>query len=153
MPLTFRYAVAADLPFIVRLIAEDAVVPAGDLPDEPFHPRYLAAFEAIAADPQQRLVIAEIDGTAVGTLQTTHIPGIAGLGKTRCLIEAVHIAPACRSRGYGSQMIGWAVNEARRAGCGVVQLTSNKRRKDAHRFYERLGFSASHEGFKLNLEA
>ena len=152
MSVTYRDATEADLPFIVRLIADDAVVSAGDLPDEPNHPRYLAALKEIADDPQQRLIVAEVDGQAVGTLQTTYIPGIAGLGRKRCLIEAVHIAPEVRSKGYGSQMIRWAIEEARRHGCGVAQLTSNKRRKDAHRFYERLGFSASHEGFKLNLD-
>lgn len=152
MTLTFRDATEADLPFIVRLIADDAVVPAGDLPDEPHHPLYLQALKEIEADPQQRLIVAEAEGEPVGTFQTTYIPGIAGLGRKRCLIEAVHIAPEVRSKGYGSQMIRWAVDEARRNGCGVAQLTSNKRRKDAHRFYERLGFSASHEGFKLTID-
>lgn len=84
-------------------------------------------------------------------MQLTFIPGIARLGERRCLIEAVHIAPAYRSKGLGSQMITWAIDQARAAGCGMVQLTSNKKRTDAHRFYERLGFQKSHEGFKYRL--
>jgi GNAT superfamily N-acetyltransferase len=147
--LTYRDATAADLGFIVRLIVDDNVVPTADRPDEPDHPRYLAALAAINADPNQRLVIAELDGAPVGTLQLTFIPGIARFGETRCLIEAVHVAPTHRNLGLGSQLIRWAIDEAKARGCGLVQLTSNKKRLDAHRFYERLGFSKSHEGFKL----
>lgn len=149
--LTYRDATAADLGFIVRLIVEDSVVATDDQPDRPDHPRYLAALAAINADRNQKLVVAELDGVPVGTLQLTFIPGIARLGETRCLVEAVHIAPTHRNLGLGSEMIGWAIAEARARGCGLVQLTSNKKRLDAHRFYERLGFKKSHEGFKLSL--
>jgi GNAT superfamily N-acetyltransferase len=149
--LTYRDATPADLGFIVRLIVDDNVVATNDEPDRPDHPRYLAAFEAIAADRNQRLIIAELDGRSVGTLQLTFIPGINRLGEWRCLIEAVHIAPTYRNLGLGSEMIGWAIEQARARGCGTVQLTSNKKRLDAHRFYERLGFKKSHEGFKLSL--
>lgn len=149
--LTYRDATVADLGFIVRLIVEDSVVATNDQPDRPDHPRYLAAFEAISRDPGQQLVVAELDGLPVGTLQLTYIPGINRLGETRCLVEAVHIAPGHRSKGLGSEMIGWAIQQARARGCGLVQLTSNKKRLDAHRFYERLGFKKSHEGFKLSL--
>jgi GNAT superfamily N-acetyltransferase len=149
--LTYRDATPDDLGFIVRLIVDDNVATSNDLPDEPHHPRYLAAFEAIAADRNQRLIIAELDGQRVGTQQLTFIPGINRLGELRCLIEAVHIAPEHRNKGFGGEMIGWAVEQARARGCGLVQLTSNKKRVDAHRFYERLGFKKSHEGFKLAL--
>lgn len=149
--LSYRDATPADLGFIVGLLAEDAVTATPDRPDEPHHPRYLAALAAIDADPNQQLLVAEYDGRAAGTLQLTFIPGIARLGETRCLIEAVHIAPDLRSRGLGSQMIRWAIEQARDRGCGVVQLTSNKKRVDAHRFYQRLGFAQSHEGFKYSL--
>jgi len=149
--LSYRDATPADLAFIVGLIAEDAVAETPDRPDEPNHPRYLAALAAIDADPNQRLLVADYDGRPAGTLQLTFIPGIARLGETRCLIEAVHIAPNLRSRGLGSQMIRWAIEEARARGCGLVQLTSNKKRIDAHRFYQRLGFAQSHEGFKYSL--
>lgn len=149
--LSFRDATPDDLGFIVRLIVDDNVVPTNDRPSEPDHPRYLAAFAAMAADPNQRLIIAELEGQRVGTQQLTFIPGIARLGESRCLIEAVHIAPTHRNLGLGGEMIGWAIDQARAHGCGMVQLTSNKKRLDAHRFYERLGFKKSHEGFKLAL--
>ena len=149
--LSFRDATPDDLGFIVRLIVDDNVIATNDRPDEPHHPRYLAAFEAIAADANQRLVIAEFEGQPVGTQQLTFIPGINRLGELRCLIEAVHIAPTHRNLGLGGEMIGWAIEQARARGCGIVQLTSTKKRLDAHRFYERLGFKKSHEGFKLAL--
>lgn len=150
--LTYRDATAADLGFIIRLIVDDSVVPTNDEPGHPDHPRYLAALEAIDRDPNQKLVIAEFEGQSVGTLQLTYIPGIARLGEFRCLIEAVHIVPSHRNLGLGGEMIRWSIEQARAHGCGVVQLTSNKKRLDAHRFYERLGFKKSHEGFKLYLE-
>jgi GNAT superfamily N-acetyltransferase len=149
--LSYRDATPADLAFIIGLIFDDAVAETPDRPDEPDHPRYLAALAAIDADSNQRLLVAEYEGRPAGTLQLTFIPGIARLGESRCLIEAVHIAPDLRSRGLGSQMIRWAIEEARARGCGVVQLTSNKKRVDAHRFYQRLGFAQSHEGFKYSL--
>jgi GNAT superfamily N-acetyltransferase len=149
--LTFRRAVEADLPFIVRLLTEDAVRVTDDRPDEPFHPRYVAALRELEADPNQMMMVAMLDGETVGTIQLTFIPGISGLGTKRCLVEAVHISPASRSKGLGSEMIQWSIGQARERGCGMVQLTSNKKRLDAHRFYERLGFLKSHEGFKYYL--
>lgn len=149
--LSYRDATRDDIAFIVGIIVADSVVPTNDLPDQPDHPAYVAAFEAISADPNQRMVIAEIDGAPVGTVQLTFIPGLNHLGMWRGLIEAVHIVPAQRSKGLGGEMIQWALSECRTRGCGVVQLTSNKQRLDAHRFYERLGFEKSHEGFKFYL--
>ena len=149
--LTYRDATAADLGFIVGLIVADSVVPTNDEPDRPDHPRYLAALEAIERDPNQRIVIADYEGQPVGTVQLTFIPGINRLGEWRCLVEAVHIVPTHRNLGLGGEMIGWAIEQAKARGCGLVQLTSNKKRVDAHRFYERLGFKKSHEGFKLSL--
>jgi GNAT superfamily N-acetyltransferase len=149
--LTYRKAVEADLPFIVKLLTEDAVVATDDRPDEPYHPRYVTALRELDADPNQLMQVVVLDGERVGTVQLTFIPGIARLGMKRCLVEAVHIAPAHRSKGFGTQMIQWAIAQARERGCGMVQLTSNKKRLDAHRFYERLGFAKSHEGFKYYL--
>jgi GNAT superfamily N-acetyltransferase len=146
--LTYRKAVEADLPYIVQLLTEDAVRVTDDRPDEPFHPRYVAAMRELDSDPNQMMMLAVLNGETVGTIQLTFIPGIAGLGTKRCLVEAVHISPAHRSKGLGTQMIQWAIEQARHRGCGMVQLTSNKKRLDAHRFYERLGFLKSHEGFK-----
>lgn len=151
MSLTYRKAAEADLPFIVKLLSDDAVRVTDDRPDEPFHPRYVTALRELAADPNQMMMVALLDGETVGTIQLTFIPGLAALGSKRCLVEAVHIVPAQRGKGLGTQMMQWAVAQARERGCGMVQLTSNKKRLDAHRFYERLGFQKSHEGFKYYL--
>lgn len=151
MSLTYRKAAEADLPFIVKLLTDDAVRATDDRPDEPFHPRYVAALRELETDQNQMMMLAMLGDETVGTIQLTFIPGISGLGTKRCLVEAVHIAPTHRSKGLGSQMIQWAIDQARQRGCGMVQLTSNKKWLDAHRFYERLGFLKSHEGFKYYL--
>lgn len=151
MSLTYRKAAEADLPFIVKLLSDDAVRVTDDRPDEPYHPRYVTALRELAADPNQMMMVALLDGETVGTIQLTFIPGLAALGSKRCLVEAVHIVPAHRGKGLGTQMMQWAVAQARERDCGMVQLTSNKKRLDAHRFYERLGFLKSHEGFKYYL--
>lgn len=151
MSLTYRKAAEADLPFIVKLLSDDAVRATDDRPDEPYHPRYVTALRELAADPNQMMMVALLDGETVGTIQLTFIPGLAALGSKRCLVEAVHIVPAHRGKGLGTQMMQWAVAQARERDCGMVQLTSNKKRLDAHRFYERLGFLKSHEGFKYYL--
>ncbi|MCD7060233.1 GNAT family N-acetyltransferase [Pelagibacterium xiamenense] len=148
--LAFRPAALDDLPFIVGLIHEDSVVDSGEDPDPMARP-YRNAFATIAADPNQLLVIAEIDGTPVGTFQLTFTPGIARQGQWRCTIEAVHVAPSHRNKGIGAAMMEWACETAKARGCGLAQLTSNKLRKDAHRFYTRIGFAQTHEGFKRAL--
>lgn len=149
--LSFRDAKEADLPFIVGLVAAALVVETGDDPERALEGPYRDALAAIAADPNNRLVVAECDGEPVGTIQLTFIPGIMRRGMWRLLVEQVHIASAERGKGLGAEMMAWAIAEARARGCGMVQLTSNKQRRDAHRFYERLGFERSHEGFKLYL--
>ena len=146
--VTFRRATAADVPAIVALLADDVL---GAQREQPGDPAYLAAFEAIAADPHQWLVVAQRDGAVVGTLQLTVIPGLSHRGMSRALVEAVRVAASERGSGLGTSLLEWAVERARELGCGLVQLTSNASRTDAHRFYERLGFEASHTGFKLAL--
>ncbi|GAA1635808.1 GNAT family N-acetyltransferase [Georgenia ruanii] len=146
--VVLRRARAADLPALVRLLADDQLGverDGGDLAP------YRRAFAAIDADPSQLLVVAEADGVVVGTLQLTTIPGLARRGALRAQVEAVRVAAARRGRGLGRAMMGWAIEEARRRGCALVQLTTDKRRADAHRFYARLGFVASHEGMKLSV--
>lgn len=144
-----RRAVLADLPAIVELIATDqigATRDGGDLAP------YERAFNTIDADPAQLLVVlTDAQHAIVGTLQLTFIPGLARRGALRAQIEAVRIHHTLRGRGIGHRLIAWAIEEARRRGCGLVQLTSDKRRAEAHQFYARLGFVASHEGFKLRL--
>ncbi|KKB10112.1 GNAT family N-acetyltransferase [Devosia chinhatensis] len=152
--LTFRDAVPADIAIILELghagDARGAETPPLD-PATLADPRYRAAFDAIAADPAHRLIVAERDGEILGTIQISIIPGLPRFGMTRAILEDVHIRADQRGGGLGSQMVLWAIDQCRQAGCGLVQLTSNKVRLDAHRFYEKLGFKATHEGFKLFL--
>ncbi len=151
MPLTFRDATRADIGVILMLSFEGAAAPGLVVPPEPDSPGTLAAFTAIAADPNHRLIVAERDGEVVGTLQFSFLPGLANNGMWRGQLENVHIRADQRGKGLGGEMVAWAVARCRERGCAVVQLTSNKLRSDAHRFYERLGFVKSHEGFKLKL--
>jgi GNAT superfamily N-acetyltransferase len=131
------------------MLADDPLGATRETPDDPAP--YEDAFVRIDADPGQHLVVAERDGRVVGTVQLTVIPGLSRRGATRALIEAVRVHREERGGGLGTQLIEWAVEEARRRGCAVVQLTSDATRTDAHRFYERLGFAASHVGFKRML--
>lgn len=147
--MIFRRARPEDLPAILALLADDVLGAsrdrAGDLTP------YQAAFAQIDADPSQLLAVAEDDGRVVGTLQLTFIPGLARGGALRGQIEAVRVASDMRGRGAGAAMIGWAVEECRGRGCALVQLTTDRSRTDAHRFYDRLGFTPSHLGYKLAL--
>ena len=147
-----RRAVRDDLEALVALIAADALR-ANDDRSAPEHlARYERAFAAIDADPAQTLVAVEAsDGELVGTMQLTLLPGLSRGGATRMQVEAVRIAEGRRGLGLGSAMLEWAIGEARSRGAALVQLTSDARRADARRFYERLGFAASHVGFKLFL--
>ncbi|MET2715923.1 GNAT family N-acetyltransferase [Streptomyces harbinensis] len=153
MSITMRYATSEDIPEIVAMLADDPLGAARESTDDP--KPYLAAFERISADPHQHLMVAvrpEAPDTVVGTLQLSVIHGLSRRGASRALIEAVRVHASQRGAGLGGEMIGWAVAEARRRGCAVVQLTSDATRVDAHRFYERLGFEASHLGFKMMLD-
>jgi len=149
--MIFRDAILADLPTIVAMLAEEQIGGRADDPSEPLDPTYLAAFAAIDRDPNQRLIVAELDGAIVGTMQLSWLPGLLNHGAWRGQIEAVRIASDRRSLGLGAAMIGWAVERFRERGCFMAQLTSNNERVAAHRFYERLGWKKSHAGFKLEL--
>ncbi|MEU1404246.1 GNAT family N-acetyltransferase [Streptomyces sp. NPDC005728] len=147
--LEIRRATADDLPAIVALLADDPLGAQRESPDD-LTP-YLPALERLNADPNQHLVVAVRDGRVIGTLQLTFIPGLSRKGATRSIIEGVRIHADERGSGLGTHLIEWAVEESRRQDCQLVQLTSDTSRTDAHRFYERLGFTASHVGFKLQL--
>jgi GNAT superfamily N-acetyltransferase len=147
--LEIRPATEGDVPAIVHMLADDPLGATRESPDD-LSP-YLAALKRLAGDPHQHLVVAVRDGRVVGTLQLTLIPGLSRKGATRSLIEGVRIHADERGSGLGTRLIGWAVDRSRREGCQLVQLTSDATRTDAHRFYERLGFTASHVGFKLTL--
>jgi GNAT superfamily N-acetyltransferase len=142
----FRAAVETDLPAIVALLADD-VIGAGR--EDASSAAYLTAFRDVTADPRNHLVVADAGGEVAGTLQLTYIPGISRMGAERAQIEGVRVAAAHRSRGLGREMINWAIEQAKARGCGLVQLTSDKRRSGAIRFYESLGFEPTHEGMKL----
>ncbi|MBK1634794.1 GNAT family N-acetyltransferase [Rhodovulum adriaticum] len=149
----FRRATAADLEAIVALLADDVLgasrenaLPAADA-------CYRAAFAEIDADPNQFLCVVEDAQRIVGTLQLTFIPGLSRNGTKRGQIEAVRIARDRRGGKLGEAMLAWAISECRAHGCSLVQLTTDKARPDAHRFYDRLGFEPTHIGYKLNTRA
>ena len=149
--LTFRRASAADLEDIVALLADDELGRKREDPDPPLNPRYIDAFAAIDADRNQFLAVVEEGGQIVGCLQLSFIPGLSRLGLWRGQIESVRIASTRRGGGLGKRLFEWAIEECRKRGCEIVQLTTDKSRTDARRFYEGLGFVASHEGMKLAL--
>lgn len=145
-----RRARASDLDAILALLADDPISAArGDRGDAADRPAYERAFAAIDSDPAQQLLVATVDDVVVGTMQLTVIPGLARVGASRLQIEAVRVRSELRGQGIGAWMIQWAVGQAPALGTSLVQLTSAAARVDAHRFYERLGFAASHVGFKL----
>ena len=148
-----RRAVESDVGPIIELMNNDPIRAAENSAAPQDRAAYIAAFRAIDADSAQQLVVVADDAeNVVATMQLTLIPGLARLGATRLLVEAVRVDEKLRGNGLGSAMMTWAVEEGRRRGAALVQLTSDNARQDAHRFYERLGFTASHVGFKLFLE-
>ena len=151
MPI--RPATEADLPAIVALLADDPLGRTREDASVPLDPAYRAAFDAVMANPAIRLVVLEDGGAVVGTLQLTILPGLSRRGAGRGIVEAVRVASPHRGKGLGARLMAWAVEECRRQGCRTVQLTTDRSRADAHRFYERLGFKASHLGYKMELGA
>lgn len=151
MALIFRKARAGDVATIIALMADDDLGRHREDASRDLSP-YLRAFEEIASDPNQFLCVADRDGVVVGTLQLTFIPGLSRGGTKRGQIEAVRVAREERSKGLGRAMFDWAIETCRAQGCTLVQLTTDKARPDAHRFYDALGFKASHIGYKLLLD-
>ena len=148
----FRLATAADLPSIVRLLADDALGAQRERLEDPLPAAYLAAFEAIARDANNEVVVAEDEqGAAVAVLQLTFTPHLTHQGGWRATIEGVRVDARLRGSGVVRRLMAWAIDRARVRGCHLVQLTTDKQRPEARRFYESLGFVASHEGMKLSL--
>jgi len=147
--VTIRRARADDVGVIVAMLADDPLGGARERIEDPLPPSYLAAFERVTRDPNIQLFVAEDEGAVVGCLQLCILPGLSSQGASRGLIEDVRVASHCRSRGIGEQMVQWAVTEARRQGCKVVELLTHHTRVDAQRFYERLGFARSHVGMTV----
>ncbi len=150
--LRVRRAEAADLPALVALLADDPLGAARESAGEGSASAYARAFALVDADPAHLLVAVQDADDVVGTLQLSFLPGLSRRGELRAQIEAVRIRADRRGAGAGEALIAWALAEARRRGCGLVQLTTDRSRRDAHRFYERLGFVASHVGYKRALD-
>lgn len=152
--IIIRKATKTDIPAIVRLLADDILGSTREaaVRSELLQSSYHNAFAAIDSDHNQFLAVAEFRGNVIGTLQITYITNMSHRGARRAQIEGVHVDSSLRGQGIGQYMMEWAIAEAKQYDCRFVQLTSNSLRKDAHRFYERLGFIASHQGFKLDLK-
>lgn len=147
----FRRAEQSDLEAIVAMLADDVLGRQREDTCLPAADAYVQAFQAIDADPNQFLAVAELDGAVVGTLQISFMPGLSHQGAWRGEIEAVRIARTARGTGLGRRMMEWAIEQCRARNCRIVQLTSDLKRTDAHRFYEQMGFVGSHKGYKLVL--
>jgi GNAT superfamily N-acetyltransferase len=151
--ITFREARAGDIAGLVAMLADDELGSTREDNTDPLNRRYRDAFQNIENDPNNELTVVESTGELVGMLQLTFIPYLTHKGSWRCLIEGVRIAKAHRGKGLGAKFFNWAIDRARERNCAIVQLTSDKQRPDALRFYESLGFEATHEGFKLKLRS
>jgi ribosomal protein S18 acetylase RimI-like enzyme len=149
--VAIRRATAADLPAIVRMLADDPLGRTRERYADPLSAAYVEAFRRIEAQADNEVLVAEVAGEVVGCLQLTLIPGLARLGMLRAQIEGVRVDGRRRGEGIGERLFQHAIERARAAGCGLVQLTTDAARPEAHRFYERLGFVASHVGMKLAL--
>ena len=156
MELIYRQAEVEDIPILIKMLVDDQLGSQREDASVPLNEAYITAFSAIDADPNNELIVTEIkqksETLIVGMLQLTFIPYLTYKGSWRCLIEGVRVHQEHRSKGYGKQLFEWSINRAKVRGCNIVQLTSNKQRVDAIRFYNELGFKASHEGFKLIIE-
>lgn len=149
MKLRFRSAQLADLPTIIRMLADDFLGSQRERYEDPLPECYIKAFREIEADPNNELIVAELEGGVIGTLQLTYTPSISFQGSKRCTVESVRVDEKLRGQGIGREMMQWTIERAKENGCASIQLTTNHDRVDAHRFYESLGFSKSHIGMKL----
>lgn len=149
---TIREATENDLEAIIALFADDPLGGHGDTTDPQALPGYSVAFRKIATSANETLYVAELDGEVVGTFQTMVTTTMTARGASSLIVEAVQTRADMRGRGIGAVMINFVIDKARADGMRLVQLTSNAVRTDAHRFYERLGFTPSHIGFKLKLK-
>ena len=165
MNLSFRNATLDDLPEIVRMLADDFLGKQREQYEDSLPESYIRAFREIEADPNNELIIAAINSASgdadagrdacapvVGTLQLTYTPSLSFQGGRRCTVESVRVDEKYRGQGIGREMMLWAIDRARESGCISMQLTTHKERVNAHRFYENLGFTASHLGMKLKLK-
>jgi len=152
MKLNFRQAKCEDLAEIVRMLSDDFLGTTRERYENPLLESYIKAFEEIDADKNNELIVALNDDEIVGTLQITFTPSISFQGGKRATVESVRVDEKYRGQGIGKELMRWAIERARKENCVAMQLTTNAERQDAHRFYESLGFRASHTGMKLYLK-
>jgi len=150
--IIFRLAAIDDLSSIVQMLADDDLGSQRERYEDPLPEPYIKAFEQIDSDPNHELIVAEVNGEVIGTLQLTFLPSISYQGGLRAQVESVRVNTGQRGIGIGSEMMKWTIERAKERGAHILQLTSHKSREDAHRFYEKLGFKGSHLGMKLNLK-
>ena len=150
--IIFRAATRNDVPYIVRLLADDDLGSQREAYQDPLPDSYYAAFEQIDHDPNHELIVADANGKVVGTLHLMFLPSISYKGGLRAQVESVRVVKECQNHGIGSRMMKWAMQRASSRGAHTIQLTTHKSREDAHRFYERLGFQKSHLGMKFSLK-
>jgi GNAT superfamily N-acetyltransferase len=150
--ILFRLARRADLPSIVRMLADDDLGSGRERYEDPLPLAYYSAFEQLERDTNHELIIAERNREVIGTLLLMFLPSISFQGGLRAQVESVRVDKRFQSQGIGTEMMKWTIERARQRGAHVVQLTTHKSRVDAHRFYEGLGFKGSHLGMKLDLK-
>lgn len=150
--LLFRRATQADLPVIVRMLADDELGSQREQLADPLPDSYFKAFAAIDADSHHELIVAEMNGIVVGTLHLMFLPSVSFQGSLRSQVESVRVDSKVRNKGIGAQMMAYAIQRAKERGAHLMQLMSHETRTDAHRFYERLGFKKAHVGMKLSLK-
>lgn len=149
--VTFRIATEQELGRIVEMLADDVLGNNREKYEQPLPDSYIKAFQAISKDPNNELIVAILENEIIGVLQITFTPYITHQGGWRATIEGVRTSSSERGKGIGSELIRWAIQRAKERGCHMIQLTTDKKREDALRFYTRLGFEASHEGLKLHI--
>ena len=149
--ITYREALESDLATLIKMLADDQLGADREDSSVPINSAYIRAFHSIEKDPNNELIVVEAEGNIIGMLQLTFIPYLSHTGAWRGLIEAVRVHKDYRNKGIGTHILKWAIGRAKEKECFMVQLTSNKQRSNAIRFYEKLGFKATHEGFKLIL--
>ena len=149
--LQFRLAAFVDLSDVIEMLADDVLGRQRERLEDPLPECYVKAFREIEADPNNELIVAELDGEIIGTLQLTFTPSLSHQGSKRCTVESVRVDEKHRGKGIGREMMQWAIERAKEKGCASMQLTTHNDRSNAHRFYESLGFSSTHTGMKLKI--
>ncbi|HLO30781.1 MAG TPA: GNAT family N-acetyltransferase [Anaerolineales bacterium] len=150
--ILFRLAKRADVPSIVRMLADDNLGSQRERFEDPLPETYYSAFRQIDTDPNHELIVAERNGEVIGTLHLMFLPSVSFQGGLRAQVESVRVDQRFQSQGIGSEMMKWSIERAKQRGAHMMQLTTHQSRLDAHRFYERLGFKGSHLGMKLSLK-